>query len=275
MSWLMWLACARDEGPAWEAEPLPAPPPARGTGPAAGAVGVVLPRREAVLTSEVGGVLVAVERPTGSRVEAGDVIGSTVAPELADQVAAATEDVRAAEAALAAAAREVEHLRHQQDIEIDLAAAGARSARDRATAEIELDRGVAAERGAWAEVASLRARRDGLRAQATHELVAPLGGAVAEWRFELGERVSPGAPIVRIVEVERLSVRFALAPEEPIATGQRVRATTAGGQWADGTVQSVAPEVDLASQTVFVEAVLDDGVSLMPGMDCWVTPVEP
>jgi multidrug efflux pump subunit AcrA (membrane-fusion protein) len=274
MRWLAWLACAQDEG-TLPSEVPPPPPPVEEVGPALRAVGVVVPRHETVVASNVGGVLVAVERPEGSRVAAGDVIGALATPELGDQVAAATADLGAAEAALAVAAREVEHLARQQDVEAELAAAGVRSERDRVAAEIALERGVAAEREARAAVAERRARRDALRAQVTHELVAPLSGTVAEWRLEVGERSSPGVPIARVVDGERLSVRFAVAPADPVAVGQRVRATTIDGRSADGTVRSVAPEVDRPSQTVFVEAALDDGVALMPGLDCWVTPVEP
>jgi len=87
---------------------------------------------------------------------------------------------------------------------------------------------------------------------------APFAGTVAARYADAGSLIRKGSAIVRIIESGELKVRFAV-PEEranSVAVGDAVE-IAAGGDTLDGTVETVAPEIDAAARVVFAEASLD------------------
>jgi membrane fusion protein (multidrug efflux system) len=88
---------------------------------------------------------------------------------------------------------------------------------------------------------------------------APFAGKIAAHYAEVGEYVTPGTPIVRLVATDTLWVRFA-APEQlagNLSSGAAVMVTIeAVPEPIRGTVRHAGPEIDLASQTFPVEAFL-------------------
>jgi RND family efflux transporter MFP subunit len=87
---------------------------------------------------------------------------------------------------------------------------------------------------------------------------APFAGVVSRRYLDPGAAVGPGTPVVRLVSDDRSVVRFA-APEAAVrdlGVGTAVLVHAEGGA-ARARVERVAPEVDAASRTVFIEARLD------------------
>ncbi len=111
---------------------------------------------------------------------------------------------------------------------------------------------------AAAEVAQVEARIEQLETQlALSEIRAPFNGTVAARYLDPGALAAAGTPVVRLLNTENLLTRFAVAPEEvaalPPGTPVRVEIESLGIA-AEGTVDHLAPEIDAASQMVFIEA---------------------
>jgi multidrug resistance efflux pump len=96
------------------------------------------------------------------------------------------------------------------------------------------------------------------------EIRAPFTGVVAVRYADPGAIVSQIKPIVRLVSDDRF-LRFAVPEEQRSAlrVGLPVHASFDSQRLAaSGTVEKVAPEVDPASGTVFVEAALNGSEKL-------------
>ncbi|MEO1129006.1 MAG: efflux RND transporter periplasmic adaptor subunit [Planctomycetota bacterium] len=104
-------------------------------------------------------------------------------------------------------------------------------------------------------------------------ITAPIDGVLQDVMVNVGERVSVGQMVGRIVDLRTIEVplRLPLAAAGRVATGDRVRldaATDSGASWG-GVIARVAPEADSSTRTltIFVEVTqqLDDGDLLLPG----------
>jgi multidrug efflux pump subunit AcrA (membrane-fusion protein) len=83
---------------------------------------------------------------------------------------------------------------------------------------------------------------------------------VAARYLDPGALVHAQTPIVRLISADELRVRFAISEDEALrfAPAVRIRArVAASGMQLDGTVESIAPEVDTAARMIFAEARLD------------------
>lgn len=112
-----------------------------------------------------------------------------------------------------------------------------------------------------AVAAEKRAQRDQLRQTlAEAEIRAPFDGHIAARFVDPGTLVTRGTPIVRLISDGGLWMRFAV-PQE--FSSLLVRGVKVEAQVDDlavtlaGVVEKIAPEVDTASQMVFVEARVD------------------
>lgn len=101
---------------------------------------------------------------------------------------------------------------------------------------------------------------------------APISGVLQSVGVEIGEWVSVGAPVARVVDLSRIEipVRLPLSASSSIRTGDRaeVRAGGAGeGSW-EGIVSRIAPEADAdrRSVTVYVEVEQDVPTGRLPGL---------
>ncbi len=131
-------------------------------------------------------------------------------------------------------------------------------------------------------------RRDRVEAQLTTEraeqrlaereientrVVAPFDGTLQEVRVNIGERVSQGQVVARLVDLSRIEVpikiaasaAWQIAPDDSV---QLIQASQAGAMW-DGRVVRIAPEADASTRTitVFVEMNQDAqrAGALLPG----------
>ncbi len=137
--------------------------------------------------------------------------------------------------------------------------------RGEANAQADLDAAEARAKQAAAAVANLRA----IIAKKT--VRAPFDGRISIRQVELGQVLSPGAPIASLQAITPIHADFWL-PQQALADlkpGQRVRMRTdafQGASW-EGEVTTINPEVDPATRNVRVRATLpnDDG-RLRPGM---------
>jgi RND family efflux transporter MFP subunit len=113
-------------------------------------------------------------------------------------------------------------------------------------------------------------------------IVAPFDGTVAVRYADAGAVVGPGKPVVRLLGTGGLRVRF-VAPEEraaELSVGMPVRiAVPSQGVRLDGTIESLAPEVDSASRMIYGEARIDSPATtparIASGVVARVTPLSP
>jgi RND family efflux transporter MFP subunit len=100
---------------------------------------------------------------------------------------------------------------------------------------------------------------------------APFDGAVQARLANLGEFLSAGTPVVKLVKTDPLRLRLEV-PERDAATvrlGQRVRLTAEGhSNTYTGELTRVSPAIDEASRMLLVEADIRNDGSLRPGLFC-------
>lgn len=137
------------------------------------------------------------------------------------------------------------------------------AARDQSRAaaqDVEASRAEATALDAMATAATRRT--ESIRAQLERvevdleecRIVAPRGARVEEVFFELGETAAPGAPLVRLVDLDDLWVTFYLANDDlaALTRGSRaeVRADAWPGQVFTGTVATVASEAEFTPRNI-------------------------
>lgn len=220
-------------------------------------------------------------------VQVGDVVAAGAVLGQLD-LHALQQDVEMAKARLAAA--RIEEVR----FELEQGAASARLARmlravpgtfpeDELAAvqhqeKIALNRLKAGQAAIQEQQAVLEQRRQRL---SDGVLMAPFDARVVERSLDPGAAVRAGAPILRLSRTGPARVRFALPVERlgAVVPGARVRVELPGlGRAFTGSVESVSPEVDAASEMIFALASLDtEGGALegiVVGAAARVTPVE-
>lgn len=242
-----------------------------GTSP--GWIGLVRARESVELSSEVAGTLVVEALALGDAVVAGQLLARVEAPLAVAERGRAIAALASAEAARGEALLLVADARRQAERERELVEQGASSTDASERAELALEQALADSRGASASVAERRAelaRADA--ALASTRLLAPFAGRVAAWHVRAGEHVDAGAAIVRLAALDELWVRFAVPVDElgGVRVGARVEVVLEpSARVVPATIRHVAPELDLASQMMFVEAELDAG-SATAGQACRV-----
>lgn len=222
----------------------------------AGFLGVVVALQSVELSARFDGTLERLDVHVGDRVKAGMPIARLDSRSI-------TRDLAIAEAALRAA--EADHER----LVIELADAAERRARFDLIAELvsreQLSAAASQEqmaaarlRGSDADLAGRRARTDQLREMLRDaQIVAPFDGTIAARYVEAGTTVSRSAPIVRVIGLTSLVIRFAVPEEQAaaVAIGRQVIVRIASANLtADGVVERITPEVDAALRMVVVEA---------------------
>ncbi len=104
--------------------------------------------------------------------------------------------------------------------------------------------------------------------RARHQLVAPFTGTVAARSVDVGDWVSPGAPMLQLVRVDGVEV-VVDAPADlarAVAPGDAVQLPGSSGH-----VAGVVPALDLATRTARVRVVPDDVAAFVPGSTVDVT----
>lgn len=207
--------------------------------------------RVAHVGPRVQGLVAAVERDVGARVEAGEVLAwidsTSVAVDRA-RVSAARAHRTTAEAAEARA--------------LALRTDGVRSERDLLTARQEA---AAARSEHQALLATLRAVGGGQAAR--YALTTPIAGVVITRRAVLGAAVNVGDVLFEVVDPTRLWVELAIAERDAahVTPGAALTLRVLGLETRLGpvTLEFVAPELDPHTRTVTARASIDNGLGLL------------
>lgn len=220
--------------------------------------GTVISPRIAKLSTEVSGLVEAMEVDVGDTVGAGDEI-------LRLNSELETLSLTAARAATEQAIEELMDAKRRL--------ADARILAERHTVSINEQESLAAEvRIDGAEVERLRAEQQRQAAQLRrHKLIAPFAGVISRKLTEQGEWIQPGQAVVELVATTDLRIDFQ-APQSVYAkldqtTNVRVKLDALPEQTFDGRIETVIPVSDPTTRTFLIRVTLNDPeVKLTPGM---------
>ncbi|HEV8679482.1 MAG TPA: efflux RND transporter periplasmic adaptor subunit [Stellaceae bacterium] len=100
---------------------------------------------------------------------------------------------------------------------------------------------------------------------------APFGGRLGVRQIELGQYLSPGAPIVTLTELKQLYVNFTLPSSDraQVRLGQQVNVTADAfpGRSFTATITTIEPQIRADTRTLAVQATLaNPDETLLPGM---------
>jgi len=220
---------------------------------------VILSSEAVDVTADSQGRLAAVYVQIGDAVRQGDRIASLDPRIVAQDLEMARSGLRASEADAQRAAAELSEAqarwdRRRKNPEIF-------SKEDLSESELRVTTARSAVEVAQARVQEQRARVRQLETSVGQtDIRAPFDGRVAERFADPGAQVGPGTPVVRLISGGDLQVRAAVPPDDArqLAEGSAVVARVRDlGLDVPGRVERIAPEVDTASQMVFVEIGLE------------------
>lgn len=251
------------EEPAVAAPLSPAPSP-QASSPAetprpGGWIGVVLASESVDVTADSQGRLAGVYVQIGDTVRQGDRLASLDPRIVAQDLEMARSALRASEADAGRASAELSEAqarwdRRRKNPEIF-------SKEDLSESELRVSTARSSVEVAQARVSEQRARVRQLQTSVGQtDIRAPFDGRVAERFADPGAQVGPGTPVVRLMSGGDLGVRAAIPPDDArkLSHGTPVIARIRDvGLDIPGRVERIAPDVDTASQMVFVEIRLD------------------
>jgi RND family efflux transporter MFP subunit len=229
---------------------------------APGYVGVVAPRKTAVVVAETSARIQRVYVRMGDTVKKGDPIVSLDTKTIQDSLASAQAAAAAARASNQQASLELENSRRSHAVERRLNHQGVSSAEAVRTAEIGVRKAMASQAKMVAEARRAETEVDRLeRVLGDATLKAPIDGVVSLLRAREGDMVTQGQNVVRVLAPGDWQLRFAVPSKEAVdlKKGARVQFRIDGnpGQPLFATVTQVAPELEPPLQLVVVEAEFD------------------
>lgn len=263
-AWLalfLLLGCG-DPSPAPEPPP---PPPVRverlapiSHAPRATGTSELDPLRQATLSVEAPGRVVALQIERGQHVEQGEVL-------LRLDVGRTTVAARAAGAAVTQAEAGLAQAERERGLAERLTQSGSASRRS-------LEQAQDAETIARAGLESARAQARVTRRGLTEAVLrAPFAGTIVERRVEMGEYVAPGAPVAVLMDTSALRADVLLDPRDAldVRPGASVEATVFArpDERFEGEVLRVGEAVDRPTRRLPVEVEIRDPAGrLRPGL---------
>lgn len=240
--------------------PALATAPVRSSGAPAsvGFDGVIEAVRHTAIAAQVAGAVTALEVKAGDSVKPGQVLARIDARSAEHTASASAAQVRAAQAALEVATKDVERQRqlHQKDY----------------ISQAALERAESQFKAATAQAAALQAQAGAARTQSgLHVLVAPYAGVVAEVPVSQGDMALPGRPLLTLYAPGALRVSAAVPQSawDPRAQGVRVElpGLPEPRRWLDAPQVQALPTVDAATHTVQLRIALPTELQgVAPGM---------
>jgi RND family efflux transporter MFP subunit len=220
------------------------------------ATGTVTAWRELQIAAEASGVAVTgVEVEAGQIVKKGDLLVSLNDAVLQAQIAQQKAVIAEARANVATAQANLERGRALSDHKIISKQTFDGRANTLATNKAKLAAAEAALGQLQVQLAQTR-------------IVAPAGGLISNRAVNIGQVVSIGTELVRIVQDHRLEVD-ALVAEADLLTvkdGQGVTVIGPSGERSEAHVRAIAPTVDAKTRLGTVHVALPAGTTLRPGM---------
>jgi RND family efflux transporter MFP subunit len=265
-----------DRDPA--AASLPAPTAYAGIARPIGWTGVIASAEAVDLAPSFDGVLAEVRVGTGDRVVAGQVIALLDERPLREELDAALAALRETRARGPRIAVDIRSAHRRAQIERRAVEAGTSARRVLEEALFALEAARAARGELAAAIAQAQTRVDQARSRlGSTALRAPFAGSVGARYRAPGAAVGPAAPVVRLIGGGDLRLRFAAPPADARAlrVGCRLLAELApSAPPIAAIIERIAPELDLPSQSIFIEAALDPAPtrSLQPGLAVRVRP---
>ncbi|MCR4375834.1 MAG: efflux RND transporter periplasmic adaptor subunit [Acidobacteria bacterium] len=220
--------------------------------------GQLTPAREATVRAQIGGPLVSLTVDRGQAVRQGAVIGRIAARELDDALSSAQVAVKSSENSLTVAKSEAARTE-------SLVKGGALAARD-----LEQARNMVA--GAEAQLAAARSRETGIRQQLDDTIVkAPLTGIVSDRPASAGDILSPGTPIVTIIDPSSMRLEAAVTSDQVslVRPGATVRFRIRGlsNELVTGTIDRLSPTADPITRQVTIFVTMPNaGGTLIAGL---------
>lgn len=287
---LLAVACSGDPAPPTRLAPPPtpevAPPsPREKAVPSIGEidrgfVGVIAASASADVAPRFAGVLAAIHVRPGDRVVAGQVLAELDPRPVAEEVRAAEAAARRAKAEARKARVDVADARRKLLLQRRAMESGVSPVAALDEARFAVKRAQAAAQSALQEAKVARSRANTERSRlAQTKLAAPFDGTVALRFRDAGAIVDAGTPILKVVKLGQLRLRFAVPPPRAreLGPGARVTATISTvASPVSAIIRHVSPSLDPASELVVVEAELavSDAVAaeLRPGLATLVMP---
>lgn len=224
-----------------------------------GFVGAIVARQTVDLSTLNGGKLDKVHVQLGVRVTRGQIIASLDAKSIEHQLDGARAAMLAASANRHKASLQLRDAVQQYKRRTE--AAGTYSKETLSTSRTKKQLAAVDRASAHASVASQAAQVSNLNEMLRSATIrAPFAGKIAAIYHQPGTLLKPGQPIARIIASDDLWVRFAVPKDQigQINVERRVKVKGEGTrQPLTARVRFVAPEVEPASQMIFVEAKLD------------------
>ncbi len=220
--------------------------------------GQLTPSREATVRAQTGGALVTLNVDRGRNVSAGQIIGRIAARDLDDALASAKVAVKSADNALAVARSEAARTEA-------LVKGGALATRD-----LEQAQNMVA--GAESQVAAAKAReRSTWQALDDTNVRAPISGVVSDRPANAGDIVSPGTPLVTIIDPSSLRLEAAVSSDQIalVKPGAKVRFRVRGlsSDVFTGTIDRLSPSADAVTRQVTIFVTLPNiGGKLIAGL---------
>lgn len=220
--------------------------------------GQLTPSREATVRAQTGGSLVSLTVDRGRTVSAGQVIGRIAARDLDDARTSAQAAVKAAENALTVARSEAARTEA-------LVKGGALAARD-----LEQARNMVA--GAEAQLAAAKAReKSSAQALDDTNVRAPISGIVSNRPANAGDIVSPGTPLVTIIDPSSMRLEAAVSSDQIalVKPGAKVQFRVRGlsSDVFTGTIDRLSPSADPVTRQVTIFVTLPNiGGKLIAGL---------
>lgn len=275
------VACSDGDVAPVRRDPVPVRPPAApiaASGPPA-FVGVITAADVVDVAPRIDGVIAAVHVRAGDTVKVDQVVAEMDPRSMREQLRAAEAALAAARAAARQAEVELEDTRRRVAVETKAVADGVSPKIALDEAQFAAKRAEAAGQRAAATVAAESSRAQTVRDQLSDTALRAKSAGTVSMRFkDSGATVTAGTPIVRIVGQREPRLRFAVPPERArtLVPGAMVVATidTIPAP-ISAIVRQVSPALDPASGLIIIEAELAPGAAssgLRPGLAARVQP---
>ena len=204
--------------------------------------GPLVAPQTAMVRAKTAGTLLTLSVGEGSRVRAGQVLGSIDSADIGSRLAERNAMLESARASLAQAERT--HASNQ------------RLADQQFISPIALEQSKTALDAARAQARAATAQLDTVRvASRDNQLIAPIAGVVAKKHVVAGEKLAPEQQVLTIVDLARLELAGSVGTHEvsSLSAGMPVQVTVEGGREpVAGTLARIAPAAEAGTRSIGV-----------------------